>query len=173
MEHDPESGADLWDSEPIWVRLIDRGKTIWRGEIVESEVDADDLRSGDVITFAPDRIFDIQEFAPDGSPRPNRGRALFIRGKDILVGLTYMSADGTIQERQQLHGIIEVANNTRGVGIRVKGRDDLFTLPPDLRSILPARPGTYRLRASGLVVEDPTFVTTWTVQAPGPDAAVD
>ena len=103
-----------------------------------------------------------------GELLPNRGKARFIRGKDVIVGLTYLKSDGRVRERVQFHGTIEVANMTKGIGIRRVGHDELFTLPPDFRSVQPARPGTYRLKSTGQVIEDPALECTWTITVPKP-----
>ena len=65
-----------------------------------------------MIAFAPGRILDIHEFAPGGLPRPNRGARAVHSGEDILVGLAYLTADGTIRQRHQFTGL-SMANNNR------------------------------------------------------------
>jgi hypothetical protein len=167
-EYDEQEGADLWDGHPVWVRLTKVGPKTWTGELTISEIDTEGFRKGDIIRFEPDHVFDLFEVDTRGLPLANRSKAAFIRGKDVLLGLTYLNADGSVNWREQLHGTIEVANNARGIGIRLPGRPDLFTLPPDLRSIQPAAPGTYRLKTTREVIEDPTFVCTWTITAPAP-----
>lgn len=166
VAYDEKDGADLWDNEAIWVRLTGVGPKQCVGRITVSAVDADGFRQGDKIGFSKDRIFDVWELGAKGELMPNRGKARFIRGKDVIVGLTYLKSDGSLRERVQFHGMIEVANTAKGIGIRRTGHDELFTLPPDFRSVQPARPGTYRLRSTGEVVEDPALECTWTIKAP-------
>jgi len=166
VAYDKKKGADLWDNEAIWVRLTRADSKECVGQITISGVDADGFRVGDEIRFSKDRIFDVWEVGEKGELLPNRGKARFIRGKDVIVGLTYLSSDGKLQERMQFHGTIEIANTAKGIGIRRVGHDDLFTLPPDFRSVQPARPGTYRLKSTGEVVEDPVLECTWTITAP-------
>jgi hypothetical protein len=43
-----------------------------------------------------------------------------------------------------------------------------WCIPPDLRAISEAAPGTYRLRDTGERIEDPDLLTTWTIQEPPP-----
>ena len=166
VAYDEKEGADLWDNEAIWVRLTGVGPKDCVGTITISAVDAAGFQAGNKIRFSKDRIFDVWEVGTKGELLPNRGKARFIRGKDVIVGLTYLKSDGTLRERLQFHGTIEVANTTTGIGIRRAGHDELFTLPPDFRSVQPARPGTYRLKTTGEVVEDPALECTWTIKAP-------
>ena len=142
VAYDEKEGADLWDNEAIWVRLTRVGPQVCVGRITISGIDADDFRVGRELRFNKDRIFDVWEVGKKGELLPNRGKARFIRGKDVIVGLTYLKSDGRVRERVQFHGTIEVANMTKGIGIRRVGHDELFTLPPDFRSVQPARPGT-------------------------------
>lgn len=160
-----ETGADLWDSETIWVRLTRVGAKSWTGLITISGIRAKGFRKGNVIRFEPDHVFDVNEVDRRGMPVANRSKAAFIRGKDVLIGLTYLNSDRSVNHRAQLHGTIEVANSSQGIEIRVPGRAEMFTLPPDLRPIQPARPGTYRLKSVRKEVEDPTFICTWTITA--------
>ena len=166
VAYDEKEGADLWDNEAIWVRLTRVGPKEYVGRITISAVDAEGFRVGDQIRFGKDRIFDVWEVGTKGEILPNRGKAKFIQGKDVIVGLTYLTSDGGMRERMQFHGTIEIANTTTGIGIRRDGHDELFTLPPDFRSVQPARPGTYRLKSTGEVVEDPALECTWTIKAP-------
>jgi hypothetical protein len=166
LVYDDKTGADLWENKPVWIRLKSVGSGSWTGVVTISEIKAKGFRKGDSIQFTPDRVFDVYETSKDGLPLANRGKAAFIRGKDVLVGITYLNGDGTLNRRAQLHGKIEVVSNRSGIGIRVPGRRALFTLPPDLRSIQPAAPGIYRLKETGKRVENPTFVCMWTIKSP-------
>src|SRR5260370_41597886 len=166
VAYDEKEGADLWDNEAIWVRLTRVGTKDCVGISTISEVDAVGVEGGNKIRFSRDRIFDVWEVGTKGELLPNRGKARFIQGKDVIVALTYLKSDGTLRERLQFHGTIEVANTTKGIGIRRVGHDELFTLPPDFRSVQPARPGTYRLKTTGEVVEDPALECTWTIKTP-------
>jgi hypothetical protein len=85
-------------------------------------------------------------------------------GKHILVGLSYYEEDGTLIEHVQMHGVIEAAN-LRGIKIALHGtrEGESWTMPPDLRSVKPAKPGTYTLRSTGETVADPDLLATWNV----------
>ena len=92
-------------------------------------------------------------------------------GKTVLLGLTFTDADGNVHQRVQRHGVIEVADPSSGIGVRLVGPGqpwdrELYRLPPDLRSLREAPPGSYRLRATGETVVDPDFTSTWEIRAP-------
>ena len=88
-------------------------------------------------------------------------------GRYILVGVTYLDHFGKELERVQFHGVIESVSR-EGVRIALRGKRDgeYWTMPPDLNSIFPAKPGTYSLHGTGEVIEDPDFLAKWTVNKP-------
>jgi hypothetical protein len=84
-------------------------------------------------------------------------------GKTVVVGLTYVAPDGTIRERFQFHGEV-VGIDESGVSVR-EPSGEIFTLPPSLDAFERAISGAeYRLRSSGVVVSEPDFVASWTIQ---------
>ena len=99
-----------------------------------------------------------------------RGTALlqYLIGRHLLVGITIRDGQGTIVGRRQFHGpVTEVTD-----GVVVVAHDDGETLlPADPDGYRPAEPGMYRL-ASGEVVIDPDYLTTWDV-LPGPAEPAD
>jgi hypothetical protein len=88
-----------------------------------------------------------------------------ILGKTVLVGLTYVTAGGRVTEQTQLHGVVDFADEERGIGIR-QASGEVFTLPPAFESFEPADPGEYTLRSTGEVVTDPDLLCSWTITAP-------
>lgn len=88
-------------------------------------------------------------------------------GRYILVGLTYLDHFGKVLEQIQIHGVVEAAS-PRGVRIALRGKRDgeVWVMPPDLNSISSAKPGTYSLRSTGEVVENPELLATWSVTKP-------
>lgn len=84
-------------------------------------------------------------------------------GKYILIGITYLDADGNETGKQQLHGIVESASEEDGIAIKLKGvhEGETWIMPPDQRAISKARSRTYRLRTSGEVIENPDLLSTW------------
>ena len=90
-------------------------------------------------------------------------------GKYILVGVTVQDHEGNVIRHEQVHGTVRAATS-RGITIALRGvRDgDTWNMPPDLRSIMPADPGTYTLRSTKEVVVDPDLLANWTVTRPAP-----
>ncbi len=86
-------------------------------------------------------------------------------GKHLLVGITYLNGDESVDQRVELHGIV-VGIDSKAVTLKLHDTDREFTLPPDLAAIQPAQPGEYRLRTTGEVVVDPDLLATWTVYPP-------
>lgn len=85
----------------------------------------------------------------------------------ILIGITYLNHDGSLNQQVQMHGVIESATS-EGIKISLRGsrEGDTWTMPPVLDAIKPANLGIYTLRGSSEVVEDPDFLSTWTVNKP-------
>jgi hypothetical protein len=87
-------------------------------------------------------------------------------GKYILVGITNEDAFGNVVNKQQMHGVIErITPAAIEVSLRGSRQGTTYKLPPDLRSLFPARPGEYRLRETGEVVVDPDYTANWTMKA--------
>jgi hypothetical protein len=87
----------------------------------------------------------------------------YLIGRQLLVGITIRDEHGTIVGRRQFHGRVSEVTD----GVVVVAHDGGETLlPADPDGYRPAEPGTYRL-ATGEVVVDPDYLTTWDV-LPGP-----
>jgi hypothetical protein len=88
-------------------------------------------------------------------------------GKYILIGVTNEDASGNIVNKQEMHGVIErITPVSIEVSLRGSCQGTTYKLPPDLRSLFPARRGEYRLRETGELVVDPDYTTSWTIKAP-------
>jgi len=74
-------------------------------------------------------------------------------GKVVLVGVTELELDGTVAGQEQLHGVI-VAATACGIDVALRGVHEGTTwrMPPWLDEFAVAKPGAYRLRASGASV---------------------
>ena len=84
--------------------------------------------------------------------------------KTLLVGMVYVDSNGIVVERVQFAGVVTSVDPLVEIDI---GDEEPFTLPPDPDAYDVADPGEYRLRASGDVVVDPDFITSWRVTTPG------
>lgn len=84
-------------------------------------------------------------------------------GKILLVGVTYAKPEG--DRLEQFYGEVVSVDSQKGIGLRLAGQrgGEFFDLPPDLRSVCPAPPGTYTLRETGEEVEDPDYTAMWTI----------
>ena len=100
--------------------------------------------------------------------RPEPPRRL-LRGADrlaplvgcrLLVGITYLDDAGDVRGAEQFCGpVLEVADGV--VVVERPGDAEPALLPADADAYEPAAAGRYTLRATGEVVENPDFVTTW------------
>ena len=104
-----------------------------------------------------------------GDPHPEFDEALAETyvGKYILIGITYLDHSGKELERQQMHGIIESASRAGfNISLRGKRSGQSWNMPPMLDAIRPAKPGSYSLKETGEVIEDPELVATWQIRKP-------
>jgi|GEM_PF-147421 len=103
----------------------------------------------------------------DNQPRWDVAQAERLHGATVLVGLTFEEPEGP--QLEQFFGTVMSTDPHEGITLRLEGSrsGELYTLPPDLRAFFPAPPGSYRLRQTGEVVEDPDYTTTWERTPPG------
>jgi hypothetical protein len=101
--------------------------------------------------------------------RPEPPRRL-LRGSDrlaplvgcrLLVGITYLDDAGAVSGAEQFCGhVLEV---TEGVVVVERPGGEPALLPADADAYEPAAAGSYRLKGTGEIVQDPDFVTTWQI----------
>jgi len=96
---------------------------------------------------------------------PNGLRWRDLIGKKVLIGLTFVNKTGDVLEQRQLHGRIASAVEGNAISVDLEGHraGESYSLPPDLRSMFPAKPGEYTLRATGEVVVNPDFLANFTI----------
>ena len=82
--------------------------------------------------------------------------------KRIIVGITFLDSDGALIEQFQMHGRVVAANGEEGI-VLVRPNGGRFVIPPSPGWLKAARPGEYRLRATGEVVIDPDYLLTVTL----------
>ena len=104
----------------------------------------------------------------DEGPQFDSDRAAFLVGKSVLVGLTYIDANGDVDEVVQFFGQITSFDEEMVTIARDSGED--FTLPPAIEAFEEAEPGEYSLRSTGEVIVDPDLISTWTIRAPSDDS---
>ncbi|VTU17083.1 hypothetical protein [Variovorax sp. RA8] len=97
-------------------------------------------------------------------------------GKLLLVGLTYLDVEGKLIDKQQIFGRVLSATPGGGISLRLEGRraGEHYALLPDTRSFCKAKPGQYRLHATGEVVVNPDYTVTFSIrkQARRPPATI-
>jgi hypothetical protein len=86
-------------------------------------------------------------------------------GTHLLVGVTNVDHAGRVLDQRQFHGTVVRASVSEGVIVRDSaGHEHWVPLARD--AFRPADPGEYRLRSTGEVVNDVTWLSTWTVHPP-------
>ena len=88
--------------------------------------------------------------------------------KLILIGINFFDKEENIIEQYQTHGIIKSFTDSNMMKIE---RSDLsiFILPFDKKSMKKAKKGTYKEHESGIDIENPDFLTTWSVNSTSPE----
>ncbi|MBI5941756.1 MAG: hypothetical protein HY859_15170 [Caulobacterales bacterium] len=92
--------------------------------------------------------------------------AVRLPGKYVIVGLTWQSSGG--ERLEQKHGVIIEADRQRGIALELRGAGlgEIYWMPPQTSALQPAEPGTYRMKGSGDVIENPDYLATWMVTPP-------
>ncbi|MCF8506840.1 MAG: hypothetical protein K9G59_18175 [Caulobacter sp.] len=92
-------------------------------------------------------------------------------GKYVIVGLTRLGPNGERERVEQKHGVVVTADRDQGIGIELQGAGlgEVYWMPPQTSTLQRAKPGSYRLKESGDVVENPDYIVTWLVE-PAPTA---
>jgi hypothetical protein len=108
---------------------------------------------------------------PEPAPPPeawNEELVAELPGKLVLVGITHLNPDGSLEKHEQFFGYVLEAAQQRGIQLRLEGSNGgkAYWLPPDTRAFQIAPLGQYRLRSTGEVVNDPDYTCTWTLRAP-------
>ena len=81
-------------------------------------------------------------------------------GKTILVGISVFSHENELIDRCEYFGEIVSIDDV----ISIKTDDgEIKTLPPDLKSLNKAKKGIYTLKSNGKQVENPDFISSWSV----------
>jgi hypothetical protein len=86
-------------------------------------------------------------------------------GKVVLVGVTVENRRGEVTREEQYCGVVVSATRNNGVRVALKGKQEgtYKMLPPDTSVYERAEKGSYRMRSTGEVVEDPDYTCIWRV----------
>ena len=84
-----------------------------------------------------------------------------IIGKTMVVTVEYRTSDGDLSDREKYFGTVTAVTNEELV-VRLEDGEEII-LPPDLSAVLPAEKGRYPINNFGYVIEDPDFVSKWTI----------
>jgi hypothetical protein len=120
------------------------------------------VNSFDAIQYC--RALTIEEPNLEPPRMPMMGDSKKYIGKHLLAAITYLNDKGEVVERVQLHGMITRVDEMGIFFAQANGEE--FSLPPDTDSLEPAKPGIWQLRSTGESVENPDFISSWTVNAP-------
>ncbi len=83
-----------------------------------------------------------------------------VLGSTVLIGITYMTADGTERDRMQWCGRVLAFNMKEGLKVELSRGGGVHAFPPFRDALRPAAPGMYHLRRTGEVVENPDCLYT-------------
>ena len=86
----------------------------------------------------------------------------YLEGKVLLVGITFVDKIGDVIESFQTHGIVSELTN-EGIIKLIRNDGSIYQLPYDPDTIEEAERGEYRLRATGEIITDPDFISTWEI----------
>lgn len=87
----------------------------------------------------------------------------FLKGKVFLIGLTFVDQDNELIEQYQTSGMVDELTDD-GL-FRFKRADgSFFQLPYENETINEAAKGEYRERATGNIIINPDYITSWEIQ---------
>jgi hypothetical protein len=88
-------------------------------------------------------------------------------GKVLLVGLTYLDPIGEVDSQEQFYGVVIDASADDGILLDLLGAHDgdTYALPPQTSNIVAAPPGTYPVVGTDEVIENPDYLSNWTIAA--------
>lgn len=87
----------------------------------------------------------------------------YLKGKVVLVGLTFIDQEGKIIERYQTHGTIAKLT-IDGFFKIIREDNSVFRIPYLKETIKKAKEGKYREVSTGETIENPDFIMTWKVK---------
>ncbi len=86
-----------------------------------------------------------------------------LKGKVVLVGLTFIDQEGEVIERYQTHGTIAKLT-IDGFFKIIRDDNSIFRIPYLKETIKMAKEGAYREKSTGETVENPDLIIAWKVK---------
>jgi hypothetical protein len=88
--------------------------------------------------------------------------------KTCVIGLSYFDKDGELLKQSQYAGMVTQVDREQGISVQLRHSDasiekPVFILPPNLAAWFKAPPGHYRHAPSGVDVENPDYLVTWSI----------
>lgn len=88
--------------------------------------------------------------------------------KTCVIGLSYFDQQGELLKQKQYAGQVTKVDNETGISIQLQHSDPtaekpIFMLPPNLDAWFKAPPGHYRHAPTGVDIENPDFLTIWSI----------
>lgn len=87
----------------------------------------------------------------------------YLKGKVVLVGLTFIDQEGKVIERYQTHGTIAKLT-IDGFFKIIRDDNSIFRIPYLKETIKKAKEGKYREVSTGETIENPDLIMTWKVK---------
>lgn len=86
----------------------------------------------------------------------------FIKGKVFLIGITFTDGKGNVVDTFQASGKVTELTD-EGILRFIRPDNSIYQLPYERESISEAQPGEYKEKATGHIVVNPDYITTWTI----------
>ncbi|MES2934127.1 MAG: hypothetical protein V4805_11650 [Pseudomonadota bacterium] len=88
--------------------------------------------------------------------------------KTCVIGLSYFDKDGELLKQSQYAGTVTQVDYELGISVQLRHTDAsieqaVFIVPPNLDAWFKAPPGHYRHAPSGVDIENPDYLVTWSI----------
>lgn len=88
--------------------------------------------------------------------------------KTCVIGLMYCDKDGELLKQTQFSGTVIKVDREQGISVQLRHGDAnaekaIFILPPNLDAWFKAPVGCYRHPQSGVDMENPDYLVTWSI----------
>ncbi len=87
--------------------------------------------------------------------------------KSLLVSISCMNEFDDLQAMEQFFGTIVRINADEGLVVLREDNGEEFNLPPELDHYQQAKPGSYQLVESDIIIENPDYLVDWSLYPPG------